>query len=272
MKLGNRYSAEFILLAAVSVISVLGFWDLYFGADADPRPHHHLHLVTAFTWLCLLLIQLISVSRRSFPSHRQVGLAVLFIGPLLVATTATLSVLSAHRALTSGEEDALIVQNVMVTLQFGLLVFLAFLLKRNRMLHGSLLFSTLILFGGIALFFTLLSFVPIFKIEGPETFYRFGTAAIPGQTICLVAGALLFASNPKTRWPYLLAASFFLLNEAINYGLASFDLSYPATEIVGSFDPMFTFAAAFAVQFALLYATLFPLSRRSPPISPPVRG
>jgi hypothetical protein len=74
---------------------------------------------------------------------------------------------------------------------------------------------------------------------------RFGTAAITGQTICLVAGALLFASNPKTRWPYLLAASFFLLNEAINYGLASFELSYPATEIVGSFDPHVYFCRSF---------------------------
>ncbi len=30
MKIAKKYIAEYLLLAAVSIVSILGFWDLYF--------------------------------------------------------------------------------------------------------------------------------------------------------------------------------------------------------------------------------------------------
>lgn len=263
MKIARKYLAEYFLLVGVSLISVLGFWDLYFGIDADPQPHHHLHLTTAFLWILLLFVQLNSIARGRSKAHRKNGLVVLFMAPLVVATVASLSVLSAQRAASSGEPDTLLVQNVMVSLQLGLLVVLAFVFRKRREIHGSMLFSTLIMFGGIALFFALLSFVPMFRIEGPETFYRFGTAAVAGLAICCGAAVLLFLSAPRTRWPYLLAAGFFLLNVAINGIMARLELSYPATEMVGSLNPVWTFIGAFIVQSALLATLVSPVARRS---------
>ncbi len=60
-----------------------------------------------------------------------------------------------------GKADVLLVQNVLVTLEMALLVFLAFLLRQNRSVHGSLLMSTSLLFMGIALFFTLISYATV---------------------------------------------------------------------------------------------------------------
>ena len=119
MKRVGRYSLEFGLIAAVMLIMVLGFWDIYFGADADAQPHHHLHITTVFIWIGLLLTQLILMARGSYGMHRKVGLAVLVAGPLLVATTAMLSVHSAHKGVVSGEGDFLIIQNVMVNARTG---------------------------------------------------------------------------------------------------------------------------------------------------------
>src|SRR5688500_789030 len=99
----RRYIPEFGLIAAVALISVLGFWDIYFGAESAAQPHHHLHLATDFIWLGLLLIQLTLIARGSYASHRKVGLAVLVAAPVLVATTAMLSVHSAHKGVVSGE-------------------------------------------------------------------------------------------------------------------------------------------------------------------------
>jgi hypothetical protein len=266
MKRVGHYSLEFGLTAAVILIMVLGFWDIYFGADADAQPHHHLHITTVFIWIGLLLTQLTLMARGDRQMHRKVGLAVLVAGPLLVATTAMLSVHSAHKGMVSGEGDFLIVQNVMVTLELGLLIFLAFMLKNRRKLHASLILSTTILFMGIALFFAMISFVPQFKIEGPETFYRFQTAGITGQVICVAVGLLFFIRDRRNGWPFLVAALCFPLNDVIRSLLASFGLIDPLTEFVGSMSQPFTFIATFALLFSLLAATALPAVRQPRPV------
>ena len=262
MKRAGHYRLEFGLIAAVLLIMVLGFWDIYFGADADARPHHHLHLATVFIWIGLLLTQLALMASGSREMHRKVGLAVLVAGPLLVATAAMLSVHSAHKGVVSGEGDFLIVQNVMGPLELGLLIFLAFLLKNRRKLHASLLLSTTILFMGIALFFVMISFVPQFRIEGPETFYRFQMAAITGQVICLAVGFLFFIRDRRNGWPFLVPGLGFFLNEAIRSLLTNFGLIDPLTEFVGSMSQPLTFVASFALLFSLLAATALPAVRQ----------
>ena len=255
MRKFNRYLAEYGLIAVVLLLSLTGFWDIYFGEDANPSPYHHLHVITNFIWMFLLLWQLRLAGSADFRLHRKVGLSVLAVAPLLVATTAMLSVHSAHKGLVSGRGDFLIVQNVGVTLELGLLILLAFILRKRRKLHGSFLMSTAILFMGIALFFTLLSFMPMFKIDGPETFYRFGTAAATGQAICLIVGFLFLIKDWRHGWPLLLAAAFFPLNEWIRSFLDGRNLITPLTEVVGSMSQSLTFVGTFAVVLASLAAT-----------------
>jgi hypothetical protein len=262
MKNLRQYAAEYLLIAAVTLTGILGFWDIYFGTGADPQPHHHLHVVTTSAWLGLLLYQLTMIGQRRFATHRKVGLVVLVIGPLLVATTAMLSVHSAHKGLVSGNGDFLIVQNVMVTLEMGLLVLLAFVLKKHRKLHASFLLSTTILFLGIALFFALISFVPQFKIEGPETFDRFQTAGMTGQAICLVVGFVYFIKDVRNGWPFLLAGALHSINELINALLAGINLIEPLTQFVGSLSQPYTFVGTFIVLFSLLAATGLQVVRR----------
>ncbi len=263
MKRIGHYSLEFGLIAAVILIMVLGFWDIYFGAEADAQPHHHLHITTAFIWIGLLLTQLTLIARGSRETHRKIGLAVLVAAPLLVATTAMLAVHSARKGVVSGEGDFLIVQNVMTTIELGLLIFLAFLLKKRRKLHGSLLLSTTITFMGIALFFAMISFVPQFKIEGPETFYRFQLAGMTGQVICVAVGLLFFIRDRRNGWPFLAAAFCFPLNDVIRSMLTRFGLIDPLTEMVGAMSQPLTFVATFALLFSLLAATALPAARQA---------
>ena len=263
MKHFGQYFLEFALIAVVMFISVLGFWDVFFGAEADAQPHHYLHIATAFMWMGLLLVQLILIAGRRPRIHRKVGLAVLVAGPLVVGTAAALAVHSAHKGVVSGEGDFMIIQNVMGTLELGLLIFLAFLLKNRRKLHGSLLLSTTILFMGIALFFAMISFVPMFRIEGPETFYRFAMAGITGQVICVTVGFLFFIRDRRNGWPFLAAAFCFPLNDAIYALLMRFGLIDPLTEMVGSMSQPLTFIASFAVLFTLLAATALPAGRQA---------
>jgi hypothetical protein len=255
VKTTRPYVLEFILIAATVLVSVLGFWEIYFGEDAAPNAFHHLHVVTNAIWLSLLLYQLTLIDGKRHGDHRRVGLAILGIAPLLVATTALLSVRSALKGVVSGEGDFLIIQNVGVTLELAVLIFLAFVVRKRRKLHAAFLMSTCIIFMGIALFFVLISFVPQFKIEGPETFYRFGTAAMTGQAICLVVALVFLLKDYRNNWPLMLAAVFFLLNEVVRSSLDRNKLIQPLTEFVGAMDQPLTFIGSFAVLLGLLVAT-----------------
>lgn len=257
------YFFEHILLVVTLLLTVSGFWDIYFGKDAAPNAYHHLHIVTDFLWLFLLLYQLRLVANNKFADHRRVGLAVLFMGPLIFATTSLLSVHSAQKGIASGQGDFLIIQNVGVTIELGLLTFLAFVVRKRRKLHGSFMASTAILFMGIALFFSLISFAPMYKIEGPETFYRFQTAGIAAQITSVVIGLLFFVKDFRNGWPFFLAGAFFLLNEFVRSTLTEHNLIEPLTQFVGSLSEPLTFVSSFAVMLGLLLSTGVLSGRRS---------
>lgn len=251
----KKYSPEFLFLVTVMLLSITGFWKLYFGDGSEPNAHHHLHVITTFAWLTLLLIQLSLIGSRKFYIHRNVGFSVLLLGPLVVATVAMLSVHSASRALTSSQPDILIVSNVMITIELGMLILMAFILKKQRRLHGAFLLSSALLFMGIALFFTLISFIPQFKIEGPETFHRFSTAATTARYICAIVGLAFFLRNVRDGWPWLLVTSFFFINGFVNTLIVNSGKINKLTEFIGSLDQRVAFIGSFAGVLILLIST-----------------
>lgn len=256
------YAAELLLILLTTVVGVLGFWDIYAGPRADPQLHHHLHVATIFGWLGLLVAQISLLARGKWASHSRLGLAVLAAGPLLVASAALLTVHSARSALASGQEDFLIVQNVLGTFWLALILFMAFALKKRRKVHGALLSSTLILFLGPALFFTLIAFAPPFRIEGPETFYRFQTALQTGLAVILLVVLLLFLKDRRNNWPYLLAAASYLFGEVGKAMLGRLDLIDPLTRALATPTELAAFVIALAIMAGLLIRTVLPATRR----------
>lgn len=263
MKGYGAYPFESLLVGTATLLTVTGFWNIYFGPESKANTYHHLHILTNFAWLVLLLVQLALAGSANYGRHRRVGLSILVVAPLLVASATLLSVESARKGLASGQGDFMIVQNVMGTLQLALIIVLAFALRTNRKLHASFLVSTALLFIGIAMFFSLVGFVPGFKIEGPETFYRFGKALTTIQYACIAIGLLFFVRDPRHGWPFLLVGSFFLLNEFIKSVLTQQELIHPLTVAVGSVNSTAAFIGAFFSLTALLAATGI-LKTRSP--------
>lgn len=262
VKTPSAYRPELLFLLVAVAISIAGFWKVYFGKGADPNSYHHLHVVSNFFWLSLLVIQLYLVGSGDYKRHRTWGILVMVAAPLLVASTALLSVHSAHKGIASGKGDMLLVQNVTVTLELALLILFAFIFRRHRKLHGAFLLSTAILFLGIALFFTLISFIPGFKVEGPGTFHRFQTSAMAASIVCLVVGLLLFLRDVKNAWPLLVSGSLLIVNEIIRIGLDGKGLIAPLTAFVGSLNQTITFVVSLSVFASLLVAT--GLMRRGP--------
>lgn len=238
------------------LVSVTGFWNLYFGADAHANGFHHLHVISSFLWLWLIAFQLLMIGRRKHNLHRKVGMAIFFAGPFIVASLALLTVYSASRSAAQGIGDELGVQNVMVTLEIGLIIFLAFLFKRKFKVHGELILASALMFLGIALFFSLLSFVPRYEIAGPETFSNFGDAAIMATYICTGIGILMFLRDFRNGWPWLMVIGFFYLNGFLSGWIRASDNLILLTNFVGGFNVYSAFAAVF-LSFSLLLAAFW---------------
>lgn len=251
----KKYRFEYLLVIGAMVASVGGFWNIFFGPEAKPSAYHFFHVITVFVWLILLLLQLNLIGKKGFLTHKRIGLLILFFGPLFVATTAVMTIHSANKGVISGKGDPLFVQNVMGTFEVAVLILLAFVVKKRRALHGAFLLSTVLAFTGVALFFLLLAFVPQFKIEGPETFYRFAYAAITGLVIRLLIGILFFLKDRRNNWPLLVTGLMPLSSILVGAILESFELIPRSTAFVGSLDEIITFGVSFVIMFVLLLST-----------------
>lgn len=249
----QKHTLEFVFVLLAIALSLVGFSSLTLGENSELTPYHYLHIIIVFAWLLLLLSQLVLIRQNGFRRHRAIGKSIFVAGPLLVASLMLLSVHSAAKEAVAGKADDLLVQNVGTTIEIALLVFLAFLLRGNRKLHESFLMSTTLLFMGIALFFTFISYVPRFKIEGPETFSRFAEAGQAISIIILFIGLLFFLKNWRTGWPWMIAGLFFSLNGMLQVYLDSTGRSESLTQLVASVGRAPAFVLSLLIFGALLW-------------------
>ena len=241
MKNIKKYFLEYLLIITTILLTVSGFWNIFFGADAKPKPYQILHVIVNFSWLFLMLYQLSLIGNKQGIKHKRVGLSILFFGPLLVAHAVILAIHSTHKTLVSGEEDFLIVQNVLAPIELGLIILLAFILKKRRKIHAAFLISTVVLMLGISIFFLFLAVAP-------------GLIGY-GKYITLFVGFLFFLKDRRNGWPTLLSSSFFILNDFIFSILNKYDLIRPLIDFVGPRNQLIAFFVSFIVLLFLLIAT-----------------
>ncbi|MFC3881178.1 hypothetical protein ACFOSV_13375 [Algoriphagus namhaensis] len=245
-----------IFLSIAILVSISGFWNIYFGPNSAPTFYQNIHVLTTFAWLFLLMTQLIFIAKANFLMHIKLGASILILGPSLIATLVLLSVHSAARAAGQGEADMLVIQNIFPALEVGLLLILGFIFRRNRILHGQLLVSTTLFFFGIALFFTLISFVPQYQITGPETLYRFEDAGITATYISAFFGMILFFVQRRSGWPWLLVTALFFINGYINYLITEANQAKALTALIGSVNEYLAFFGTFLIALSSLIFSL----------------
>ncbi len=248
----QKYAPEIVFLVLVIALSLVGFSSLYVGEDAGPDAYQVLHIVTSLVWLLLLLGQLVMIRQQKFGRHRALGQSIFATGPIVVASVSLLTVHSAAKDAVLGRPDVLVVQNVGFTLEVALLVFLAFLLRQNRKVHGSLLLSTALMFMVIALFFTLISYVPGYRAEGIGTRPQFAAAGGMSALIGAVIGLLFFLKDWRAGWPWLLTGAFFLLDGYVQMLVEQADRTTAFTALVASIGRTPAFVLALTIFAALL--------------------
>lgn len=251
----QQYTLELVFLVLVFALSLVGFSSLARADQVAFSAYHALHIVTSLAWQLLILSQLVLIRQRRFDRHRRIGQYVLVVGPILIASLTLLTVHSAAKEAVVGQVDDLVVQNVTFTLEVALLVFLAFVLRRNRNVHGALLMSTALMFLVIALFFIFISYVPGYRIEGPETFDRFAKSGQMAGLIGIVTGVVFFLKNWRTGWPWLLVSAFIVLNGLLQMVVDQRGRTKALTDLVGSIGELPAFGLGLTIFAALLWMT-----------------
>jgi heme A synthase len=94
---------------------------------------------------------------------------------------------------------------------------------------------------------------PQYRIEGPETFHRFGDAAQAAAFGVGVVGLLFFLRNRRTGWPWLLAAAFFFLNGTLQMIVARSESTKALTALVASISRAPAFVLGLLIFAALLW-------------------
>ena len=241
--MGNirNYFFEYLLIITTILLTLSGFWNIFLGANAKPNYHQTVHFIINLSWLFLMLYQLSLIGTKQPIRHKRVGLSVLFFGPLLFAQAVVLAIHSAHRGFVSGEGDFLIVQNVLVPIELGLIILLAFILRKRRKIHAAFLISTVVLMLGISIFFFLLAVAP--ALIGY------------GMYITLLVGFLFSLKDRRNGWPILVCSSFFIINDFIYSILDKNGLIAPLTEFVGTRNELISFFVSFFVLLFLLIST-----------------
>ena len=105
----------------------------------------------------------------------------------------------------------------------------------------------------IALFFTPISYVPEYRIEGPETFSHIAEAAQASSLVCSLIGVLFFLKNWRTGWPWLVTTTLFFVNGSLQMLVGQTDRAKPLTVLVASIGRMPAFALCLMIFQALLW-------------------
>lgn len=166
-------------IAALLVLTFIGFWPSYFAIFGEASFAHHLHGLTATLWMVLLIGQSVTIHRRKFRAHAWWGRTSLVLIPLLTAggllvTKVTILKDTPFRHMFGlNLAFADLVASVFIPLSF----YLALRNRRSPDLHARYLLATVFPLIGPVVARVLANHVPGFMIEGPQDLYKFGYAA-----------------------------------------------------------------------------------------------
>jgi hypothetical protein len=132
------------LTLAIAVSVVIGFAHTYFFAGMLraklPSPLVHLHGAAFSAWIATLVTQVVLVSARRVKWHMTLGLAEMFLAPLMIVFGfATMFAAIRRNFVPMNEMRVILVVNTVALLTFGGLVLWAYLARRDPASHKRLI-------------------------------------------------------------------------------------------------------------------------------------
>lgn len=209
------YAHYYIL--ALLILTVIGFWESYFGDLMEASVADHLHGITATCWIVLMAAQSWLIHHGNPAQHRSWGKALFIIVPLMTGAFALVTLVGALKSVAGHPfyqeiGQALLTVDVLLLLVTPALVFLALKVRRNVHLHSALMFSTLTGLMPPALSRLFANYVPALSINSLDELYKFKTSLQISVAISIIIALILYFRHRKHGWPWLLSAGISVLS------------------------------------------------------------
>jgi|GEM_PF-217418 len=214
------YTKAHYYLMGLLVITLMAFWDSYFGILREASLAHHMHGITATVWIVLMAAQSFFIHLENRSLHRKLGLLLFVVVPLMTAAFSMVIQLGIQKTLVQHPfynlfGEALLTIDVLLLLTVPLQIYLALKFRRRVRLHSALMLGTVIGLMPPITSRLLSGYVPGLIINGPDSLYLFRYALFWGHVISLVLALVLYFRYKKEGWPWLLAA----IITVLSYGL-----------------------------------------------------
>lgn len=196
------------------VVTVIGFWPSFLAKPGQAPLAFHVHGVTAMAWIVLVGLQSYSIHTKRPSLHRRVGLASLFLFPLLIVGFVMIVNVSAMAFLVP--EDPYY-QTLGPAFGWGLAVpllaylwlyFQALKTRQNVILHAGYMLSTIFLLWEPPVVRIILRYIPSMSVEGPGDFQKISDGVVISIAMAMIAVLLLYLRSPRLRKPFLIAGVF----------------------------------------------------------------
>lgn len=246
------YSKAHYYLLGILIITVIAFWDGYFGQLQKAPSAHHLHGISSTLWIILMAFQGWVIHQKKPKLHRFVGKFLFILVPLMIGSFAMVTWVGAQKTVAGHPfyaqfGQALLTVDVLYTFAIALHVYLALKFRANIRLHSALFFGTI---GGLlppvlSRLFPL--FIPGMEIDGLDTLYRFGYSLNLSVIVTLVFALILFKVYSKDGWPWLLTAVLVVLMYLLYSTLGQSEFWAQRVIELSQLQPWFVFAFGFVL-------------------------
>jgi len=253
------YSKAHYFLLGLIVITVLAFWNSYFGVIDKAPVAHHFHGITSTFWILLIAFQSWLIHNNKRNLHRQFGKLLFLLIPMMIGAFALVTLVGAQKSVAQHPfylqfGQALLTSDALLTVMTAVQVYLALRFRSNVRLHSALMIGTLI--GLLAPIFARLlpNFIPQLEITDLDTMYRFGYSIHISQASSTLIGLSLFTLYKKEGWPWLLAVAIVLSSWLLYATFGQSQVWQNWVYSIAKLNPYFVYIGGFV--FGLLACTL----------------
>ena len=136
-------------MLALQPVTLLAFWQSYFGRLADASIAHHIHGITGTAWILLIALQSWLIHHGKASAHRAFGRVLFLLVPIMIGAFALVTFVGAQQSVKQSRfyvlfGKSLLTADALLTFATAAQVYLALKFRNQLRIRSALMISTVL--------------------------------------------------------------------------------------------------------------------------------